>query len=85
MHIKDGDGPSEKQYELHYVTIARYFHTHFQGGIKQIQLITDRGTIDKPLHGDCHYIESPKASFVYWFDTGSHVSLDPHGAAHAGD
>lgn len=66
---------SEKVYEIYFVTLPRYFQAHSRGGVKRIQMILDNGTTDKPLHGDCHYMENAKTSFVYWFDSGSHVSF----------
>lgn len=75
LHITDVDDTTDKQYEIPYPAIARYFHTHFGGGVKNIQLIMDKGTTDRPLPGDCHCIENSKASLVYWFETGSHVGF----------
>jgi hypothetical protein len=63
----------DKQYEIAYPAIARYFHTHFSSGVKSMQLVLDKGVIDKPLPGDCHCIENPRASMQYWFETGSHL------------
>ncbi|KAL6413983.1 hypothetical protein AUP68_03515 [Ilyonectria robusta] len=73
LHITDADDTTDKQYEIPYPAIARYFHTHFGGGVKNMQLIMDKGTTDRPLPGDCHCIENSKASLVYWFETGSHL------------
>lgn len=39
-----------------------------------MQLVLDKGITDRPLQGDGHCIENAKASLVYWFETGSHVS-----------
>lgn len=75
LHDTDDKEPSDKQYEIAFPAIARYFYTHFTSGVKSIQLIMDKGIADRPLPGDCHCIESPKTNMVYWFDTGSHVSL----------
>lgn len=66
------DENSNKQYEITFPGIARYFHTHFESGIKTMQLIVQRGS-EKDLPNNGHYIESPKASFVYWFDNGSQL------------
>lgn len=73
LHITDAEETTDKQYEIPYPAIARYFHTHFGGGVKNMQLIMDKGTTDRPLPGDCHCIENSKASLVYWFETGSHL------------
>ena len=79
LHVADDKEPSDKQYEIAYPAIARYFYTHFTSGVKSIQLIMDKGISDRPLPGDYHCIESSKTNMVYWFDTGSHVSRVPHG------
>ncbi|KAM5382838.1 hypothetical protein ACJZ2D_002229 [Fusarium nematophilum] len=73
LHITDTEETTDKQYEIAYPAIARYFHTHFGSGVKNMQLIMDKGVIDRPLPGDCHCIENSKASLVYWFETGSHL------------
>ncbi|KAM5366732.1 hypothetical protein ACJA88_011830 [Fusarium oxysporum] len=73
LHITDAEDTTDKQYEIAYPAIARYFHTHFGSGVKNMQLIMDKGVTDRPLPGDCHCIENSKASFVYWFETGSHL------------
>ncbi|KAI6783669.1 Adhesion defective protein-like protein [Emericellopsis cladophorae] len=73
LHITDGGETTDKQYEIASSAIARYFHTHFHSGVKNIQLILDRGTMDRALPHDCHYVENSRASLVYWFETGSHL------------
>lgn len=64
---------TERQYEMSYPALARYFHTHFDSGVKTMQLILDKGTIDRSLPNDCHFIENSNASLVYWFQSGSHL------------
>lgn len=73
LHITDTEETTDKQYEIAYPAIARYFHTHFGSGVKSMQLVLDKGLVDRALPGDCLWIESSKASFVYWFESGSHV------------
>jgi hypothetical protein len=68
------DENSNKQYEITFPALARYFHTHFESGIKNMQMIMEKGT-EKELPNNGHYIESAKSSFIYWFDNGSQVSL----------
>ncbi len=65
---------SNKQYEIAFPALARYFHTHFESGIKNMQMIMEKGH-EKELPNNGHYIESQKSSFVYWFDNGSQVSF----------
>lgn len=63
---------TNKQYEITFPALARYFHTHFESGVTNMQLIMEKG-IEKELPNNGHYIESQKSSFVYWFDNGSQV------------
>ncbi|KAK3304208.1 LIM-domain binding protein-domain-containing protein [Chaetomium strumarium] len=72
--VRDGeDQGQEKQYEIAYPALARYFHTHFESGVKHMQLVLDKGTAERPLPNDCHLIENQKASLVYWFEDNSHL------------
>ncbi|EOO00437.1 putative topoisomerase ii-associated protein pat1 protein [Phaeoacremonium minimum UCRPA7] len=73
IHVVDGEEQNDKQYEITFPALARYFHTHFDSGVKYMQLILDKGTTDRPLPGDCHFIENTKSSLVYWFEGGSHL------------
>ncbi|POR31952.1 Adhesion defective protein 1 [Tolypocladium paradoxum] len=73
VHISDAEDTMDKQYEIAYPAIARYFHTHFGSGVKSMQLIMDKGVTDRLLPGDCQFIENSRASLVYWFETGSHL------------
>lgn len=73
--IKDNeDQAQQKHYEIAYPAIARYFHTHFDSGVKTMQFIMDKGTTDRTMPNDCHMVWNDKASLVYWFEDGSHVS-----------
>jgi hypothetical protein len=73
LHITENEESTDKQYEIAFPAIARYLHTHFSSGVKSMQLILGKGTIDRPLHGDCYSLENSKSSLVYWFDSGSHL------------
>ncbi|KAI0483955.1 LIM-domain binding protein-domain-containing protein [Xylariaceae sp. FL0804] len=68
----DGEPQTDKQYEIAQPALARYFHTHFQGGIEQIQMTFKRGMIDKSLPNGGHFMENNEASMIYWFEN-SHV------------
>jgi hypothetical protein len=39
-----------------------------------MQLIMDKGTTDRTMPNDCHMVWNDKASLVYWFEDGAHVS-----------
>lgn len=66
------DETSNKQYEIPYPALARYFYTHFESGVRNIQMIIERAN-EKDLPNNGHYVESIKASFVYWFENNSQV------------
>jgi hypothetical protein len=70
--VWDIDENSSKQYEVTFPALARYFFTHFESGIINMQMIAEKAK-DKELPNNCHYIESQKSSFIYWFDNGSQV------------
>lgn len=73
--LLNDEEPNDRTYEIAFPAIARYFHTHFSSGVRNMQLILDKGTTDRALAHDGYFIENSKASFVYWFETGSHVSV----------
>jgi hypothetical protein len=75
--VWQSEDTSGKQFEITFPALARYFHTHFESGIKNMQMIMEKGS-EKELPNNGHYIESQKASFVYWFDNGSQVSRSLH-------
>ncbi len=78
--IRDGeDQAHQKHYEIAYPAIARYFHTHFDSGVKSMQLVMDKGTTDRALPNDSHMVMNDKTSLLYWFEGGSHVSRDSWG------
>ncbi|PFH60300.1 hypothetical protein XA68_11146 [Ophiocordyceps unilateralis] len=73
LHISDAEDTTDKQYEISFPAIARYFHTHFGSGVKSMQLFIERGGPDRPLPGDGYCIESARSSIVYWYEMGSHL------------
>lgn len=71
----DADGAAgNKEFEITFPALARYFHTHFESGIHTIQLITEKGT-EKDLPNGGYFVECAKSSFVYWFDNSAQVSV----------
>lgn len=66
------DENSHKQFEVSYPALPRYFHTHFESGVQNMQLITGSPT-EKSLPNNGNYIASPKSNFIYWFDNGSQL------------
>lgn len=70
----DENEQSEKSYDITFHALPRFFHTQFDSGVKNMQLIMDKTTELQPSNGR-HVIETSKASMVYWFEGGSHVSV----------
>lgn len=70
----DENEQSEKSYDITFHALPRFFHTQFDSGVKNIQLVMDKTTELQPNNGR-HVIENSKASMVYWFEGGSHVSV----------
>ncbi|KAH8811560.1 LIM-domain binding protein-domain-containing protein [Xylogone sp. PMI_703] len=65
------DENSNKQYEITFPALARYFYTHFESGVINMQMLMEKGSEKELPNG--HFIESQKSSFVYWFDNGSQL------------
>ena len=65
---------SSKQYEISTSALPRYYCTHFESGVRKIQMILENAR-EREVPNHCHYVESPKASFIYWFESGSQVRL----------
>ncbi|KAI1471850.1 LIM-domain binding protein-domain-containing protein [Daldinia caldariorum] len=63
---------TDKLYEITQPALARYFHTHYESGIKKINLTFEKGLTDRPLPNGGHFIENTKAHLTYWFEH-SHV------------
>lgn len=61
---------STKQYEISPTpTLARYYWTHFNSGVQNIQMIVERfREVDLPTGG--HSVTSEKTSFIYWLANG---------------
>ncbi|KAL2753759.1 hypothetical protein ACRALDRAFT_2029519 [Sodiomyces alcalophilus JCM 7366] len=73
VHITDVEDQTDKQYEITYPALARYFHTHFDSGVKNMQLIMEKGTTDRTLPPNGQWIENTRSSWIYWFEGGSHL------------
>ncbi|KAH7021425.1 LIM-domain binding protein-domain-containing protein [Microdochium trichocladiopsis] len=73
--IDCGDGSKHHdlpQFDIPQVALARFFQLSFEGGIRSMTLTLGKGTVDKGLPGNGHYIENGKSSFIQWMDD-SHV------------
>jgi hypothetical protein len=68
------DEKENKQYEITNPALSRYFFTHFESGICNMQLVMDKAQ-ERELPNNCYYLESVKSSFIYWFESGSQVCL----------
>ncbi len=61
-----------KQYEISTPALPRYYHTHFESGVRKIQMSLENAR-EKEVSPNCHYVESHRASFMHWFNDGSLV------------
>ena len=72
VHINEEKEKTDKQYEIAFPALARYFHTYFENGVKTMQFVMDKGTTERPMPNGFS-IENSRSSFVYWFENGLHV------------
>ena len=70
----NGDG-GKKAYELSISALPRYYWTHYNDGVQNIQMIM-AGATEKELGAGGHFVESAKLTFIYWYANGTHVSLE---------
>lgn len=70
----DENEQPEKSYDITFHALPRYFHTQFDSGVRNIQLVMDKITEFPPSNNGRHVIETTKANMVTWFEGGSHVS-----------
>lgn len=66
------DEAKNKQFEISYPAIARYFNTHFDSGVTNMQLIV-QAAVEKDLPNQTTHISSEKSSFIYWFENRSQL------------
>jgi hypothetical protein len=71
------DEKTTKQFEIGYAALPRYFYTHYEGGVKNMQLVIEQWK-EQEIPGHGYLITSGKSSFVYWYENGSQVSLTFH-------
>ena len=76
VHINEGEEKekTDKQYEIAFPALARYFQTYFDNGVKTMQFVMDKGTTERPMPNGFS-IENSRSSFVYWFENGLHVGF----------
>jgi hypothetical protein len=66
-----------KQFEIATPALARYYNTQFTSGIRQIQMLIEAPRERDSTNGG-HVVESPRASFIYWFTNDAQVSFQDH-------
>lgn len=62
-----------KQFEIATPALARYYMTQFTSGIRNIQMVVE-GARERESTNGGHIVESPKTSFIYWFNNDCQVS-----------
>lgn len=63
-----------KQFAVGYASLARYYTTHFESGVDNIQLILDGANEVELAAGNGHLVNIQRAKFIYWFRDGTQVS-----------
>ena len=71
----DGKG-GKKVYELSISALPRYYWTHYNHGVQNIQMIM-AGATGKELGASGHFVESSRLSFIYWYTNGTQVRSRP--------
>lgn len=60
-----------KQFEISTPALPRYYWTHFNSGVQNIQMILENAR-ERELQNGGHFVDS-KSCFIYWFPNGHHV------------
>lgn len=63
-----------KQFEISTPALARYYLTQFTSGIRQIQMAVE-GARERDMPNGGRIVESPRTSFIYWFNNDCQVWL----------
>ena len=63
---------STKIFELATPAIPRFYETQYKNRVQNIQMFMEN-PLNKDLPNGGHYVESKKASFVYWYTNNHHV------------
>lgn len=60
-----------KIFEISTPALPRYYWTHFNSGVQNIQMFLENAR-ERDLPSGGHFVES-KSCFIYWFPNGHHV------------
>jgi hypothetical protein len=71
--LKFNKDKSSKTFEVNYVSLPRYFYTHYESDIDQIQLLLD-GAIEKAISETHQFVQAERARMLYWFRDGTQAS-----------
>ena len=62
-------GAKPKQFTICYTSLPRYYVTHFESGVENIQLTMD-GATEIELGNNNYLVTIERAKFIYWFRDG---------------
>src|SRR4051794_28964798 len=65
---------SLKQYEIIKEALPRYYEAHFEGGIRNIQMVLQECR-EKDTLNQTTFITCSRATFIYLYEGGTQVSL----------
>ncbi|KAF1991414.1 hypothetical protein K402DRAFT_400156 [Aulographum hederae CBS 113979] len=63
---------SVKRFEICNASLARYFFSHFEGGVEHIQIMID-GASEKEFPNGMHCVEASRARFFYWYKNKTQI------------
>ncbi|KAF3911494.1 hypothetical protein ABW20_dc0107094 [Dactylellina cionopaga] len=70
-NLWNSGGKETKRFEITTPVLARYYHSLYENGIKNIQLVMENAR-EREINGSSH-VESQRASFIFWFENGTHI------------
>ena len=73
LTYEKNQGQETKAYEISYPSLPRFYHRHFVGGVRQMQLHFELPK-ERPLNDGSRVSECQRASMIYRFDKGRQVS-----------
>lgn len=72
QNLYDATTGHSKQFEISNAALARFYHTQFTTGIRQIQMVIEGPRESPGPAAGGHAVES-KVSLIYWFTNDSQV------------
>jgi hypothetical protein len=81
QHVLDNTNSSTKQFTISASSLARYYWTHFDSGVQNIQLQLE-GVREIPASNNGHWVMCTRARYIFWFGNNTQVRNIPIHACH---